>query len=244
MTAPMVVLVSGGSRGLGGALVVDLLQRGHSVAAFSRSTSPLIEGLLAGEHKERLFWQEVDGGDPEPLQRFVLAAARRFGRIDALVNNAAYGLEGLLSFTRPGEIHKALAVNLEGVILLSRACIKVMLTHKSGSIINISSVNGLRGHSGVAVYSATKAALDGMSRSLAKELGPSNIRVNSVAPGYFESEMTTGLTAEQRGRILRRTPLGRLASISDILGSIRFLLSAESSFITGQTLVVDGGLTC
>jgi 3-oxoacyl-[acyl-carrier protein] reductase len=243
MTAAMVVLVSGGSRGLGGALVRDLLARGHSVATFSRAGSPLLEACRA-EAGDRLFWEEVDGGDAEALQRFAMAAARRFGRLDALVNNAAVGLEGFLSLTRPGDIARALAVNIEGPILLTRACVKAMLPKKSGSVINISSVNAIRGHAGVAVYSAAKAALDGMCRSLAKELGPSGIRVNSVAPGYFESEMTANLTEEQRGRILRRTPLGRLATIDDLLNVIRFLLSPESAFITGQTFVVDGGLTC
>lgn len=244
MEAPIVVVVSGGSRGLGGALVKDLLRRGHSVASFSRASSPLIEECQAGATEERFFWQEVDGSDPDQLKRFVMAAHRRFGRIDALVNNAAVGLEGLLTLTRTADIQKALALNLEGVICLTQACVKAMLARREGRIINISSVNGIRGHAGVAVYSATKAALDGMSRSLAKELGPSGIRVNSVAPGYFESDMTTGLTPEQKGRILRRTPLGRLATMEDILGVIRFLLSPESAFITGQTLVVDGGLTC
>ncbi len=243
MTASMVVLVSGGSRGLGGALVKDLLDRGHSVASFSRSTTPFITDCQA-KHPERLFWQNVDGSDGDALKRFAMAAARHFGRIDALVNNAAFALEGLLSLSKPSEIRKTLALNLEGTIVLTQACIKVMLTRKSGCIVNISSVNAIRGHTGVAVYSATKAALDGMARSLAKELGPSGIRINSVAPGYFESEMTANLTDEQRQRIRRRTPLGRLATIDDILNGVRFLLSAESSFITGQTLVVDGGLTC
>jgi 3-oxoacyl-[acyl-carrier protein] reductase len=244
MTPSQVVLVSGGSRGLGGALVKDLLRRGHSIAAFSRAATPLTEELLSGADKERLFWREVDAADPDQIKRFVMAAARHFGRIDALVNNAAFALEGLLALTRPSDVRKTLALNLEGVILLTQACVKVMLTRRSGSIVNISSVNGIRGHTGVAVYSATKAALDGMARSLAKELGPSGIRINAVAPGYFESEMTQNLTEEQKKRILKRTPLGRLAAIDDLLSAIRFLLSSDSAFITGQTLVVDGGLTC
>jgi 3-oxoacyl-[acyl-carrier protein] reductase len=240
----MVVLVSGGGRGLGGALVADLLRRGECVASFSRTTTPFIGECLSGESAERLFWQETDACDPEALQRFISATVRRFGRIDALINNAASGLEGLLSVTRTTDIRRTLELNLESVIHLTRSCVKVMLTARSGCIVNISSVNALRGHSGVAVYSATKAALDGMSRSLARELGPSGIRVNSVAPGYFESEMTARLSDDARERIRRRTPLGRLATVSDVLGVIRFLLSPEGSFVTGQTIVVDGGITC
>jgi 3-oxoacyl-[acyl-carrier protein] reductase len=119
-----------------------------------------------------------------------------------------------------------------------------MLRQGSGCIVNISSVNAIRGHSGVAVYSATKAALDGMTRSLARELGPRKIRVNSVAPGYFDSDMVSDMTEEQKQRIARRTPLGRLARIDEVASAVHFLTSDQASFITGQTLVVDGGITC
>jgi 3-oxoacyl-[acyl-carrier protein] reductase len=105
-------------------------------------------------------------------------------------------------------------------------------------------VHAIRGHSGVAVYSATKAALDGLTRSLARELGPRQIRVNSVAPGYFDSDMVSDMTEEQRQRIARRTPLGRLARIDEVANAIHFLTSDQASFITGHTLVVDGGITC
>jgi 3-oxoacyl-[acyl-carrier protein] reductase len=239
----MVAIVSGGGRGLGAALVDDLLRDGHCVASFSRTTTPFIERHLATAG-DRLFWQEVDGAEPEDLKRFALATARRFGRIDALVNNAAFAIDGLLTLTRSSDIRRVIAVNLEGAIVLTQVCAKVMLTRKLGTIVNVSSINSIRGQVGVSVYSATKAGLDGMCRSLAKELGPGGIRVNSVAPGYFESEMTLALGEEQKKRILRRTPLRRLATIENIVKSIRFLLSPDSAFITGQTLVVDGGLTC
>jgi 3-oxoacyl-[acyl-carrier protein] reductase len=111
-------------------------------------------------------------------------------------------------------------------------------------MVNISSVNAIRGHAGVAVYSATKAGLDGLTRSLARELGPRNIRVNSVAPGYFESDMVKGLTEDQKQRIVRRTPLGRLTSAEDVANAVYFLVSEQAAFITGQILVVDGGITC
>jgi 3-oxoacyl-[acyl-carrier protein] reductase len=119
-----------------------------------------------------------------------------------------------------------------------------MLRQGRGCIVNISSVNAVRGHAGVAVYSATKAGLDGLTRSLARELGPRNIRVNSVAPGYFESDMVKGLTEEQKHRIVRRTPLGRLTSAEDVANAVYFLVSEQAAFITGQILVVDGGITC
>jgi 3-oxoacyl-[acyl-carrier protein] reductase len=145
---------------------------------------------------------------------------------------------------RPEEIHRQIAVNLEAAVSLTQACARVMLAQERGNIISISSVNALRGHAGAALYSGTKAALDGLTRSLARELGPRGIRVNSVAPGYFESEMTRNFTTEQRSAIVRRTPLGRLVTVSDVVAVVRFLAGPESALITGQTLVVDGGLTC
>jgi 3-oxoacyl-[acyl-carrier protein] reductase len=119
-----------------------------------------------------------------------------------------------------------------------------MLARRDGVVINLSSINALRGQTGVAVYGAAKAALDGLTRGLAREVGPAGIRVVSVAPGYFDSEMTAGIGPGQRRRIERRTPLGRLGSVEDVLGTVRFLTSPAASFITGQTIAVDGGYTC
>lgn len=164
--------------------------------------------------------------------------------MDALVNNAGVGIDGILPTMRASQIEQGIDLNLKASIYLIQACSKQMLQHASGSIINISSVNAVRGHSGVAVYSATKAALDGLTRSLARELGPKHIRVNSVAPGYFESEMVADLTPEAKQRIIRRTPLGRLGTADDMANVVLFLLSPQASFITGQTIVVDGGITC
>jgi 3-oxoacyl-[acyl-carrier protein] reductase len=240
-----VVVISGGSRGLGQALVGDFRARGHIVATFSRTCTPFIQGLARGDPAAASFlWEEIDATDHERVKNFVLAVADRFGHIDVLINNAALGVDGLLTLMRPDEINRAVAVNLEGAAYLIQACSRVMLAQESGSIISISSIHALRGHRGVSVYSATKAALDGLTRSLARELGPKGVRVNSVAPGYFPSGMVGSLTEEQCQRIVRRTPLGRLAAAEDIVGAVRFLAGVESRFITGQTLAVDGGYTC
>lgn len=235
-----VVVISGGSRGLGLALVRRFLDEGWRVATFSRGETEEIKKLRC----ENLLWQQADGGSEQDLRAMVKAVTGRWGSIDTLINNAGVGNDGLLALQRMQDIDQLLDINLRGAILLSQLCAKSMIKNGAGSIVNISSVNSVRGHSGVAVYSATKAALDGLTRSLARELGPRNIRVNSVAPGYFESDMVGELDDAARARITRRTPLGRLADQKEIAEAVYFLASQRGSFITGQVLVVDGGLTC
>lgn len=239
-----VAVVSGGSRGLGLALVTDFLERGYRVETFSRTESAELTTLRESAAADTLFWSPVDGTDAEAVEEFGRAVTRRRRRVDALVNNAATGLEGLLTLTAPTAIETALRTNVTLPVLLTRACLKPMLARRTGVVINLSSINALRGQTGVAVYGAAKAALDGLTRGLAREVGPAGVRVVSVAPGYFDSEMTAGIGRAQRQRIVRRTPLGRLGSVDDVLGVIRFLTSPAASFITGQTITVDGGYTC
>ena len=243
--AAPVALVSGGSRGLGAALVGELLGRGWRVAAFSRNGSAAVEQWRrADPDAQRFVFAALDAADHAAARGFVQEVARRFGRLDALINNAAVAAAGVLPLLRPGQIHELIAVNLEAALLLAQSCARVMLAQGSGAIVNVSSIAGQRGFAGLAAYGATKAALDGLTRGLARELGPRGIRVNSVAPGYLDTEMSRELGEEDRERIRRRTPLGRLARSEDVVAAVRFLISAEAAFITGQTLVVDGGLTC
>ncbi|MDV9169319.1 SDR family oxidoreductase [Streptomyces sp. W16] len=237
-------VVSGGSRGLGLALVTDFLTRGYRVETFSRKESSELTALRESAGPDSLSWSALDGTDASGVEEFVRAVARHHRRIDVLVNNAAVGFEGLLTLSSATAIEAALRTNLTLPILLTRACLKPMLARRDGVVINLSSINALRGQTGVAVYGAAKAALDGLTRGLAREVGPAGVRVVSVAPGYFDSEMTAGIGDDQRRRIVRRTPLGRLGSVKDVLGVIRFLSSPAASFITGQTITVDGGYTC
>jgi 3-oxoacyl-[acyl-carrier protein] reductase len=240
-----VVVISGGSRGLGQALVTGCLQHGYIVATCSRSATPFIHERLAQDQTRQTFmWEAVDCTDYTSVQQFTSEVARCYGRIDALINNASIGNDGLLPLMRRSDIEQSVHLNVTGTMFLTRACSRVMLQQQSGCIINISSVNAIRGQAGVAVYSATKAALDGLTRSLAKELGPKNIRVNSVAPGYFASTMAQHLTAAQKQRILRRTPLGRLGTVDDVTHLVLFLMSPHAAFVTGQIIAIDGGLTC
>ena len=214
------------------------------VAAFSRSKTPFVEERQAADpNAESFHWAPVDGSDPKALAAFARDVMQRYGRLDALVNNMGTLGEGLLATMRDDDIHRQVSMNLESAIFLTRACLKGMLSQGSGAIVNISSVNALRGHTGVSIYSATKSALIGLTKSLAVEVGPAGIRVNCVAPGYFESDMTAGLTDQQRGRIARRTPLRRLGTVEEIANTIWFLLSPQSAFVTGQVIAVDGGFT-
>lgn len=243
-TEHKVVLISGASRGLGAEIARDLLGRGHVVASFSRSETDVVRQFSTGPFGDTFVWQKLDATDHEGLQSFVRGLHARFGRLDVLINNAAVAHDRVLTLTRDDEIGSLLQTNVHSPIWLSSLCGRYMLTAGRGSIINVSSIVGLRGYSGLSVYGATKAALDGFTRALARELGPRGIRVNSLAPGYLETQMSESLAGRQREQIVRRTPLGRLGTPDDVLGLIRFLISPDSSFITGQTLVVDGGITC
>jgi 3-oxoacyl-[acyl-carrier protein] reductase len=239
------IVVSGGSRGLGQALVSDLLAAGNRVATFSRSATSFVESCRGEDPGgERFHWESVDGTDFERVRQFVNGVEDRFGGVDVVINNAGIGVDGILSTMPDADVHRALTLNLEAAIQLTRACLKSMLRRRAGCVINVTSVVGIRGFSGVSVYSATKAGLDGLTRSLAREVGPEGIRVNAIAPGYFESEMTSKLTDPQRKWIVRQTALRRLGAVEDLVGVVRFLISPAARFITGQTIVVDGGLTC
>lgn len=237
-----VIVISGGSRGLGQALVQDRLDAGDIVATFSRSSNDFIDRLRSADpNGERFHWEAIEGTDLDGVRAFGMNVMRRYKRIDALINNAGIGVEGLLTMTSERDIHLALTLNLESVIVLTRTCLKAMIANRHGSIINISSVNALRGHKGLSVYSATKAGLLGFTRSLATEVGPQGVTVNAIAPGFFESDMVGHLTDAQRARIIRRTPMRAMCTTQDIVDSARFLLSTRA--ITGQTLSVDGGFS-
>lgn len=240
-----VVVISGGSRGLGAGIVGKCLDAGYIVATFSRAPTPFVAEQQARDPSaERFYWAETDSRDDAGLSRFVGAVGDRYGAIAALVNNAAVGRFGAFPLISMRDIDETLATNLRSNVVLARLCAPAMLLRSAGAIVNISSVNAVRGNAGVAVYSAAKAALDGFTRALARELGCRNIRVNSLAPGYFESDMVAGLRERQRRAILRATPLGRFGTINEIADTVLFLLSPAAAFITGQTIVVDGGLTC
>ncbi len=239
-----VVVVSGGSRGLGQAIVGHLLERGDAVATFSRGRTPFVDSVEDDpDRRDRFLFSEVEIAQPDAVSDFVRATVKRFGRIDALINNAGIARDGLLATQSVDEIAEVVDINVKGSLILARSCLRPMLRARKGRIVNISSIIGLRGYRGLATYGATKGALDAMTRALAREVASLGITVNSIAPGFLETEMTHGLDEQQVGQIVRRTPLGRLGRPDDILPTIDYLLSDGSAFMTGQVLVVDGGLT-
>lgn len=239
--APRTVIVTGGSRGLGQAIVQSFLDQGDRVATCSRSPAPSTEAW--GTESDRFYYEAVDLYDRESRTAFVQNVVGRFGTVEVLVNNAGVARDGVLALVPDDDVDEVIDLNLKATIHLTRLVARLMLPAGAGRIINISSVVGLSGYRGLSVYSSTKAALDGFTRSLARELGPRGITVNSVAPGYMRTEMSHGLTEEQLGQIARRTPAGRLGEPSDVAVAVRFLASAEAGFVNGQVLVVDGGLT-
>lgn len=208
MTAP-VSIVSGGSRGLGLAIVEALLARGDSVATFSRSGSPVLEALAAA-HAARLHVVRVDAADTDAIRGFVAGVAARFGRINHCIANAAVAQEGVLATMRDDEIDVMLAVNVRGAIVLVRECVRQMLVSPPGdrSVTLVSSVVAARGSPGLSVYGATKAALEGFGISLSRELGPRGIRVNTLAPGFLETDLSAPLSAENRAGSPDGLPLG------------------------------------
>lgn len=240
--AARIVLITGGSRGLGVSLVSSFLELGDSVATCSRSPSEATEAWGA-DLSERFYYEPVDLVNADACQAFVANVLERFGRIDVLVNNAGVARERVLSLMGEQEIDEVIDLNLKATIHVTRVVSRQMLRQGSGRIINISSIGGRSGYRGLSVYSATKAAIDGLTRALARELGSRGITVNSVAPGYVRTELSHGLDEAQLEQITRRTPAGRLGEPHDIATAVRFLASAEAGFVTGHVLVVDGGLT-
>ena len=239
-----VAVISGASRGLGAAITEDFLNHGAAVACFSRKRSAEIERLENAHSREKLLYKEADMLDRESLRAFVSAARQQFPTFDILVNNAGVAYDHVLPLSQDKGIDETLTVNLTNTIFLTRECLKPMWLKKSGSIISIASILGVRGYSGLSVYGASKAGLLGFTLSLAREVGRLGIRVNAVCPGYVETDMTAGLGESEKDQIIRRTPLGRLARVADVTPIVRFLASDQAGFVTGQFITVDGGITC
>jgi 3-oxoacyl-[acyl-carrier protein] reductase len=239
-----VVVVTGGSRGLGAGIVQSYLDTGDLVATCARSASEQTEKWAADpDVTDRFLFAPADLSSSADAKAFIDAVIARWGRIDVLVNNAGVARDGILAMVPDEDIDTVIDLNLKGTIYVTRLVSKRMLARRRGHIVNISSIVGRSGYRGLAVYSATKAALDGFTRALARELGSRGIIVNAVAPGYLRTEMSHGLDEDQLGQIERRTPAGRLGEPEDVARAVQFLTDPANTYLTGHILVVDGGLT-
>jgi 3-oxoacyl-[acyl-carrier protein] reductase len=228
-------LVTGASRGIGRAIALELARAGASVVVGYRSGAEEAEAV-ATETGGRAV--QADVSDPDEARRLVEEA----GDIDILVNNAGLTRDGLLARMPDDDWRTVLETNLSSVFYTCRAVTRPMMRRRSGAIVNVSSIVGLHGNPGQTNYSASKAGIIGFTKALARELGSRNVRANVVAPGYVATALTNVLPEALREGMLAGTPLGRLGDPEDVAGAVRFLCSDEASFITGEVLLVDGGL--
>jgi 3-oxoacyl-[acyl-carrier protein] reductase len=234
-----VALVTGGSRGIGAAISRELAKAGAKVALNYRAGQEAADEV-AGEIGGLAV--RADVSKPEEVQALIERVEGGLGDIDALVNNAGVTRDTLIARMTDDDWQTVIDTNLRGPFNTSRAVSRKMLRRRAGSIVNLSSVVGVHGNPGQANYAASKAGIIGLTKALARELGSRGVRVNAIAPGYISTELTDVLNDEQRGLILQNTPLGRLGEPEDVARAVRFLCSDEAAFITGEVLLVDGGL--
>lgn len=239
-----VAFITGGSRGIGRAGAVALARQGAktilgyvSNEEAARQAADAI--ISAGGSADIL---KVDVADPDACEAAAQQIAKQEGRIDILVASAGVSMDGLLLRLKTEDFDRMMAVNVRGALATAKGCIKSMMRNKHGRIIFLSSVVGEMGNPGQTAYAATKAALIGASKSIAREYATRGITVNAIAPGFIETDMTAGLNEEQRAHMLKSVPMGRTGTAEEVAAVIAFLASDEAAYVTGQTLRVNGGM--
>lgn len=242
-----IALITGANRGIGAEIARALAERGATVAvnfrgdeAGARAVVEACETLNPeGEHGEF----RADVAVAEEAAALIAAVVDRYGRLDVLVNNAGITRDGLIVRMSDDDWSSVIGTNLSGAFFLTRAASKTMMKQRSGSIVNIASVVGLVGNAGQANYAAAKAGLVGLTKSVARELAPRSVRVNAVAPGFIETDMTASLPDSARDAALSSIAMKRFGSTRDVAAAVVFLASDDADYITGQVIAVDGGMT-
>ena len=239
-----IALITGGSRGIGAACVRAFAEAGYAVLFLynksAEKAQQFVQSLRAAGHDVTAY--QCDVSDPQQVTSVMADILRTYHRIDTLVNCAGIAHVGLFTDMTEAEWDHLFAVNVRSAFSVSKAVLPGMISRQQGSIVNVSSMWGEVGASCEVAYSATKAALIGLTKALAKELGPSGVRVNCVTPGVIDTDMNAQLTDEDRAALADETPLGRIGKAEEVAKAILFLCGEEASFITGQVLGVSGGL--
>ena len=240
------VIVTGGSRGLGLGIAKRLTGAGYRAIAVARKETPQLTSAMEEADRDNpgsLHFVPFDLAEIEDIPTLVKTLRKEFGPIYGLVNNAAVGLDGVLALMPNSQIEQLVRVNTLSPIVLTKYAVRAMMADGGGRIVNIASIIGFTGYSGLSVYGATKASMIGFTRSLAREVGRMGVNVNAVAPGFMDTEMTQGLEDTQRQQIARRSALHRLPDVDDVANAVEFLLGDKANSITGTVLTVDAGST-
>lgn len=236
------ILVTGGSRGIGAGIAKCLAEEGAQIAITYTSRPDAAENVVKSLSGSGHISLKMNIAETDSVAQGMSEVFERFSSLDGLVNNAGITRDQLMLRMKDEDFDQVIQTNLRGAFLCTRAVLKPMMKARSGSIVNISSVIGQMGNPGQANYAASKAGLEGFSRSVAQEIATRGIRVNCVAPGFIVTEMTDELNEKQQEAIKSRIPMNRLGSVEDIGSIVEFLLSDKASYITGQTIHVNGGL--
>lgn len=239
-----VAIVTGGSRGIGRACAEALAAQGATVivnyARGADEANKTVAGIVAKGGKAEALGFDVS--DMPATEAAIAEAAKRHGRLDIAVANAGIAQDNLLLRLKEEELDRLFAVNVKGAIATAKASIKVMMRAKTGRVIFLSSIVGEMGNAGQTAYAATKAALIGVTKSLAREYASRNITVNAVAPGFIETDMTSSIPGEMKEGMLKAIPLGRVGTGPEVASSVAFLCSDEAAYVTGEVLRVNGGM--
>ncbi len=237
-----VAIVTGASRGIGWAIARRFAEEGASIMLCARNPENARSIVKELSHPVDLITCSVDVSKPEQVQEMVQKTLDKWGKIHILINNAGITRDGLLVRMSLQDWQEVIDVNLTGAFLCSKAVSKSMIQQRSGAILNITSIIGLTGNAGQSNYAASKAGMIGLTKSLARELASRSIRVNAVAPGFIETEMTSGMDQKAKEAALGQIPLGYFGKAENVAEAALFLVSDQAGYITGQVLQVDGGM--